>query len=56
MRKAREEIPYKNLGRIRRNRNMITERRDSNLLSIETFQIQINQNILLRMNTKRKTP
>jgi hypothetical protein len=50
------ENPCRNIGRIRRKRNMIREGRDSNLLSTETIQIKINKNNLLRMNPRRKTP
>jgi hypothetical protein len=56
VRKEREGNPCTNLGRIRRKRNLIIERRDSNLLSIETVEIKFSKNNILRMNPRINTP
>jgi hypothetical protein len=56
MSKEREENICRNIGRIRRRRNLIREGRDSNLLSTEIVLIQINKINLLRMNPRGKTP
>jgi hypothetical protein len=56
MSKEREKILCTNLGRIRRKRSMIRERKDSKLLSTEISQIKISKTILLMMNPREKTP
>jgi hypothetical protein len=56
MRKEGVENICKSIGRIRRRGSMIKEGRDSNLLSIETSIIKINNIIPLRMNPRGKTP
>jgi len=56
IRKAREDNPCINLGRIIRRRNMIIGGRGSNLLSIETILIKIRKMSLLKMNLRKKTP
>ena len=56
MNKERAENPCRNLGRIRRRRNMIRGGRDSNLLSIEISLIQIIKTNMLRMNPRDNTP
>ena len=56
MRKEREETLCRKLGRIRRKRIMISERKDSNLLSTEISQIKINKTSLLWMNPRDNTP
>jgi hypothetical protein len=47
---------YRNLGRIRRRRNMIRGGRGSNLLPIETTVIKINKISLLRRNPRKRIP
>jgi len=54
MRKEKEKILFRNIGRIRRI-NHIREERDSNLLSRETILKDIIKNNLLRMDPKWKT-
>jgi hypothetical protein len=54
MNKEMTENTYKNLGRIRRKRNVIIEGRDSNLLSIEIVLIKINKISLLSMIPREK--
>jgi hypothetical protein len=44
MSKERAENLCKNLGKIRRKRNLIKEGKDSNLFSTKIVQIQINKN------------
>jgi hypothetical protein len=56
MRKESEENPCRNVGRIRRRRNMIRGGRVSNLLSIETSLIKINKISLLKINPRKKIP
>jgi hypothetical protein len=56
MRKEREDILCRSLGRIRRRRSLIREIKDSNLLSIEIAQIKIILTSMLRMNPREKTP
>ena len=56
MSKDREDNPCKNLGRIRRGRNLIKEGKDSNFFSTEAVLIEINEIILLRKNPRDKIP
>jgi hypothetical protein len=56
MRKEKEESLCKNLGRIRRRRNLIKEGKDSNLFSTEAVLIEISKIILLRKNPRDKIP
>jgi hypothetical protein len=55
MSKEREENLCRNLGKIRRKRNMVKEGRDSNILSSEVVLIQISKINLLKMNPRGKT-
>ena len=52
MRKVKEETIFISLGRMRRKRNNMREGRDSNIISIETILIHINEINLLRMNPR----
>jgi hypothetical protein len=54
--KGMEENPCRNIGRIRRRINLIRERKDSNLLSIEITQIKIIPTSILGMNPRENTP
>ena len=56
MTKARAENPCRNIGRIRRRRNVIIGGRDSNLLSIEMSLIKIIKTDMLRTNPRKETP
>jgi hypothetical protein len=56
MSKAREENPYRNLGRIRRRRSLIRGGKDSNLPSIGMSLIEIIKICMLRVNPRKKTP
>ena len=56
MSKDREENPYRNLGRISRRRSSISGGKDSNLPSIGMGLIEIIKIIMLRVNTRKKTP
>jgi hypothetical protein len=55
MRKKKEESLFRSLGRTIRRINLIRERRDSKILSIETSLGEINKISLLRMNSRRNT-
>jgi hypothetical protein len=56
MRKERVDSLCINLGRIRRRRSLIRERKDSNILSIEISQVKIIKTNILRMNPREKIP
>jgi hypothetical protein len=56
MSKERVESLCRNIGRIRRRRNMIREGRGSNLLLVGTTLIKINKIILLSMNPRKSIP
>jgi hypothetical protein len=56
MSKAREENPYKNLGRIRRMISLTKGGKYSNLPSIGMSLIEIIKINMLRVNPRKKTP
>ena len=56
MSKAREENPYRNLGRVRRRKSTIIGGKDSNLLSIGMSLIEIININMLTVNPRNKTP
>ena len=55
MSKERVESLCRIIGRIRRRRSLIRERKDSNLISIEISLIKIIKTDMLRMNPREKT-
>jgi hypothetical protein len=56
MSKAREENPYRNLGRIRRSRSPIRGGKDSNLPSIGMSLVEIIKINIIRVNPRKNTP
>ena len=56
MRKAREENPYRNIGRIRRRIISIRGGKDSNLPSIGMSQIEIINISMVNKISRRKIP
>jgi hypothetical protein len=55
MRKAREENPYRNIGRIRRRIISIRGGKDSNLPSLGMKLIEIIKISMLRVNPRKRT-